>query len=111
ARKLIEMAGAKREGKLHLVSHGDEIMGIGGLRDIEDDYDWPNTHVFIVGFTGYYKWELRHNQGGVMMQVISGVPSLPRAPIGREKFDEHVERTFTQVEADRDALCNIIKAA
>jgi hypothetical protein len=111
ARKLIEMAGAKREGKLHLVSHGDEIMGIGGLRDVEDEYDLPNAHVFIVRFTGYYKWELWHNQGGRLMQVVSGVPSLPRAPIGRKKFDEHVERTFTQVDADKDALWRIIEAA
>lgn len=111
ARKLIEMASAKRQGKLHLVSHGDEIIGIGGLRDIEDKYDWRNTHVFIVKFTGYYKWELWHNRCGIMMQVISGVPSLPRPPIGREKFDEHVDRTFTQVEADKEALWNIIDAA
>jgi hypothetical protein len=111
ARKLIEMAGAKREGEMHLVSHGDEIMGIGDLRDIEDDCDWPNTHVFIVRFTGYYKWEVWHNQGRIMMQVISGVPSLPRAPIGREKFDEHIDRTFTQVEANKDALWDIIEAA
>jgi hypothetical protein len=111
ARKLIEMAGAKGEGGLHLVSHGDEIIGIGGLRDIEDKYDWRNTHVFVVKFTGYYKWELWHNQGGIMMQVISGVPSLPRPPIGREQFDDNVERTFTQVEADKEALWNIIAAA
>jgi hypothetical protein len=111
ARKLIEMAGAKGEGGLHLVSHGDEIIGIGGLREIEDKYDWRNTHVFVVKFTGYYKWELWHNQGGIMMQVISGVPSLPRPPIGREQFDDNVERTFTQVEADKEALWNIIAAA
>jgi hypothetical protein len=111
ARKLIEMAGAKGEGGLHLVSHGDDIIGIGGLRDIEDKYDWSNTHVFVVKFTGYYKWELRHNHGGIMMQVVSGVPSLPRPHIGREKFDDNVERTLTQVEADREALWNIIVAA
>ncbi|HEV7684220.1 MAG TPA: hypothetical protein VGO68_19045 [Pyrinomonadaceae bacterium] len=111
ARKLIEMAGAKRKGKLHLVSHGDEIIGIGGLRDIEDKYDWRNTHVFVVKFTGYYKWELWHHRGGIMMQVISGVPSLPRQQIRREKFDEHVERTFTQAEPDKEVLWNIINAA
>lgn len=111
ARKLIEMAGAKRDGNWHLVSHGDEIIGIGGLREIKDSYDKRNSHVYIVKFTGYYKWELWHNQGGIMMQVISGVPSLPRQQIGRKKFDEHVERTFTQIEPDNQALWNIINAA
>lgn len=60
ARKLIEMAAAKRiaTGKMHLISHGDEIGGIGSLREADDEYDRDNSNVFIVRFTGYYKWEL-----------------------------------------------------
>lgn len=111
ARKLIEMAGAKRGGKLHLVSHGHEINGIGALKEIKDKYDRRETNVFIVKFTGYYKWELWHNQGGRMMQVISGVPSLPSQPIGKEKFKDHVARTFIQSATDPDVLWNIVSAA
>lgn len=111
ARKLIEMAGAKRGGKLHLVSHGYEINGIGGLKEIKDEYDRREANVFIVKFTGYYKWEVWHNQGGLMMRVISGVPSLPRQPIDKDKFKDHCHRTFTQSAADQDALWDIINAA
>lgn len=111
ARKLIEMAGAKRGGELHLVSHGHAIDGIGGLREIEDEYDEYNSDLFIVRFTGYYKWELWHKDGGMMMQVINGVPSLPRERINKEKFKEHVRRTFTQAAPDADALWDIINAA
>jgi hypothetical protein len=46
-----------------------------------------------------------------MMQVISGVPSLPRQPIGKEKFKDHVARTFTQSATDSDALWNIVSTA
>ena len=111
ARKLIEMAGAKRGGNLHLVSHGNDIVGIGRIRKIKDEYDRRNSNEFIVKFTGYYKWELWHNHGGRLMQVISGIPSLPRKQIGREKFHEHVQRTFTHSEPDNEALWNIIDAA
>jgi hypothetical protein len=111
ARKLIEMAGAKHGGKLRLVSHGHEINGIGGLREIEDKYDSYNSDVFIVRFTGYYKWELWHKDGGIMMQVINGVPSLPRQPLVEEKFKDNVRRTFTHTAPDEDALWNIVEAA
>jgi hypothetical protein len=111
ARKLIEMAGAKHGGKLRLVSHGHEINGIGGLREIEDKYDSYNSDVFIVRFTGYYKWELWHKDGGRMMQVINGVPSLPRQPLVKEKFKDNVRRTFTHATPDEDALWNIVEAA
>jgi hypothetical protein len=113
ARKLIEMAGAKRigTGKLHLVSQGDEISGIGCLRELEDEYDRYTSDVFIVRFTGYYKWELWHKDGGRIMQVISGVPSIPREPIGAEKFKEHVHRTFTNSERDADVLWKIVTTA
>lgn len=111
ARKLIEMAGAKRRGKLRLVSHGHAINGIGGLREVKDEYDRRNSHIFIVKFTGYYRWELWHKDGGIMMQVINGVPSLPRQPLSEEKFKDHVRRTFTQTKPAKDALWNIVNAA
>lgn len=115
ARKMIEMAGAKTrqidESKLHLVSNGYAIDGIGGLRDIEDEYDSYNSHVFIVKFKGYYKWELWHKDGRIMMQVINGVPSLPHDRIGEDKFRDHVRRTFTEFLPDEDALWNIVETA
>lgn len=121
ARKLIEMAGAKRTGggKLRLLSHGHAIDGIGGLKKLKDKYDRYDSDVFIVKFTGYYRWELwhkdgdirRHKDGGIMMQVTNGVPSLPRPPLDEEKFKDHVRRTFTQATPDEDALWSIVDAA
>jgi hypothetical protein len=116
ARKLIEMAGAKKisqgaGSKLHLVSHGHTIDGIGGLKELENEYDSYNSNVFIARFRGYYKWELWDKDGGIMMQVINGVPSLPREPISKEKFKEHVRRTFTQSSPNEEALWNIVDAA
>jgi hypothetical protein len=46
-----------------------------------------------------------------MMQVINGVPSLPRQPLSEEKFKDHVRRTFTQTKPAKDALWNIVDAA
>lgn len=116
ARKMIEMAGAKTlsqidKSKLHLVSNGYAIEGIGGLRDLEDEDDSYDSDVFIVKFKGYYKWELWHKDGGIMMQVINGVPSLPRDRIGEDKFKDHIRRTFTESLPDEDALWNIVDAA
>jgi hypothetical protein len=115
ARKLIEMAGAKTpqidKSKLHLVSNGYTIEGIGGLRDLEDENDSYNSDAFIVKFKGYYKWELWHNDGRIMMQVINGVPSLPHDRIGEDKFRDHVRRTFTESLPDEDALWKIVLAA
>ncbi len=121
ARKLIEMAGAKRSERdaLRLVSHGHEINGIGGLKKLKDRYKSYDSDVFIVRFTGYYKWELwhkdgdirGHKDGGIMMQVANGVPSLPRPPLVEETFKDTVCRTFTQTTPNVDALWHIVEAA
>lgn len=114
ARKVIEMAKAKKlletgEEGLYLVSTGDSINGIGRLKELEE-YD-SYSDVFIVRFTGYYRWELRHKDGGVMMQVINGVPSLPGDPVGEEKFRDHVRRRFSKSPHDEDALWKVVKNA
>jgi hypothetical protein len=116
ARKVIEMAKAKKlveedkEG-LYLVSEGHLINGIGRLRELEDKYDSYDSDVFVVRFTGYYRWDLRHKDRGVMMQVINGVPSLPGDPVGEEKFRDHVRRRFTKSPHNADALWDIVKNA
>lgn len=116
ARKVIEMAKAKRlvgsndEG-LYLIADGHSIHGIGRLKELEDEYDRYGD-IFIVRFTGYYRWELIHREGGVMMRVINGVPSsLPLDPIDRKKFKDHVRRRFTKSAADEGALWNLVNIA
>lgn len=116
ARKVIEMAKAKRlvgsdEEGLYLVADGHSIKGIGRLKELEDEYDRYGD-IFIVRFTGYYRWELIHREGGVMMRVINGVPSsLPLDPIDREKFKDHVRRRFTKSAPDEEALWKLVKDA
>lgn len=115
ARKLIEMAKIERSetanGTLHLVSTGHSIDGIGFLRELENEFDTYNSEVFVVEFTGYYSWQLRHKEGGVMMQVINGVPSLPGDPFGKEKFIDHVRRIFKESSPDEEALWQIVRSA
>jgi hypothetical protein len=114
-RKVIEMAKAKKlleaedEG-LYLVSTGDSINGIGRLKELEDEYD-KYSNVFIVKFTGYHRWELRHRTGGVIMQVVNGVPSLPSDPVGEGKFRDHVRRRFIKSSPNEDELWRIVRNA
>lgn len=114
-RKIIEMAKAKKLVKIgdegiYLVSNGHTINCIGRLKELEDEYDryWD---VFIVRFTGYYRWEMRHKTGGVMMEVINGIPSLPRDPVGEKKFRDHVRRRFIKSSHDEDKLWRVIEDA
>ena len=114
ARKVIEMAKAKTllktdEEGLYLVSSDGSINGIGRLKELEDKYDSYDSDLFIVRFTGYYRWELRHKEGGVMMEVINGVPTLPGDPVGKVKFEDHVRRRFIKSPPDVEALWNIVK--
>jgi hypothetical protein len=106
AKKLLR---ADDEG-LYLVSTGDSINGIGRLKELEDEYD-RYSDVFIVKFTGYYRWELRHRTGGMMKVVINGVPSLPSDPVGEEEFRDQVRRRFNKTSANGDELWRIIKDA
>lgn len=115
ARKVIEMAKAKRlvereEEELYLVADGHSIRGIGRLKELEDEYD-RYSEIFIVRFTGYYRWELIHRQGGLVMQVTNGVPSLPLDPIDRKKFKDHLQRRFIKSPANEEALWELIKIA
>lgn len=116
ARKVIEMAKAKRlveaggEGP-YLVSGGHSILGIGRLKELEDEYDRYDSDVFIVRFIGYYRWALSHKDGGMMMQVINGVPSLPGEPVGEEIFRDHVRRIFSKSSPNEDALWEIVRNA
>jgi hypothetical protein len=117
ARKVIEMAKARtlvktadEEGP-YLVSTGHSIVGLGRLKEIKNEYDNYDSDVFIVKFTGYYRWELRHKDRGVMMHVINGVPSLPGEPVGEDKFRDHVRRRFAKSPPDENALWEIVKSA
>lgn len=46
-----------------------------------------------------------------MMEVINGVPSLPGAPVGEDKFRDHVRRRFTKSSRDEDALWEVVRNA
>jgi hypothetical protein len=118
ARKVIEMAKAhtlmktddKKKGP-YLVCTGDSIIGLGRLKDLENEYDTYDSDVFIVKFTGYYRWELSHKDRGVMMHVINGVPSLPGDPVGEDKFRDHVRRRFPKSSPDEDTLWELVRSA
>jgi DNA integrity scanning protein DisA with diadenylate cyclase activity len=115
ARKVIEMAKAKKLMKtndegVYLISIDGYINGISRLKELKDEYD-RYSDIFIVRFTGYYRWELNHKDGGVMMQVINGVPSLPSDPVGEEKFRDHVRRRFSKSSPDENTLWKIIENA
>jgi hypothetical protein len=116
ARKIIEMAKAKKliekdEERLYLVSSGDSLYAIGRMNEPKDDSERYYSDIFTVRFTGYYRWELRHKEGGVMMKVINGVPSLSRNPIPIDKFKDIITRKFLTSSPDADELLRIVQEA
>jgi hypothetical protein len=94
-----------------LISNGYAINGIGRLKDLEDEYDSYNSDVFIVKLRATTNGNCGTNDGGIMMQVINGVPSLPHDRIVEDQFKDHVRRTFAESVPDEDALWEIVDAA
>jgi hypothetical protein len=116
ARKILEMAKKRKpiepgDKGLYLVSWGDSIVGIGRLNEPADEFERQEFNSFIIKFTGYYKWEMRHKEGGVMMVVINGVPSLPNDPFDEDKFKDLVCRIFLTSPPEVDKLCSIVRNA
>ena len=116
ARKILEMAKAKKlietdEERLYLVSSGHTIYAIGRMGELADDSERYYLDIFTIKFTGYYRWELRHKEGGVMMETVNGVPSLHGNPIPIERFKDIISRRFLTSSPNVDELLRIVQDA
>lgn len=102
SRKILEMA----TGDLCCVCDGAAgIRGLGTLVDADAD------GVFLVEFTGHFKWQLRH-KGQVLLQSAFGVPRLPRSLIKEATYKSTFRRLFKDVSTgDEDTSWQIVQAA
>jgi hypothetical protein len=102
ARKLIEMSG---QDLLCVCQGSNGIIGLGTLRLADAD------NVFLVSFSGHYKWEL-HYKSVVMMKGSFGVPQLPSVRLDENTFHASFSRVHSGIEAENTRrVWGIVEAA
>ena len=101
-RKALEMTG----GDLCLVTDGRVATGLGSLRA---DYKSGEESAFLLRVVGRGSWELVHDQTP-LLEVTDGEPSIPRARLSREKFNDAVDRLFGSA-GNKDRLWSLAIAA
>ena len=92
-RKLLETAARE----LSLWSDGHQILGLGRLQ--EDDYGESSQNLLSISFRGSHEWELIHGQQTILM-VEYGDPGLPKPKVNKEKFNDLLQRTFTNATSE-----------
>lgn len=102
-RKVLEMSGTG----LSLLSDGRDVYGLGV---VAEGYDRGTEEVFRVRVVGNGSWELWHD-GGALLRVDHGQPSLPLDRIDDEAFVETFSRVFPDAGDDaRDAVWSLAQA-
>lgn len=104
-RKLLEMSS----NEMCLLSDSYMVYGLGKL---VGQYDYTKEDLFLINFTGRYKWELTH-MDHILMKTSCGQPYLPRVQIDREKFNGDINRIFKDnIDSnDVEKLWELIKEA
>ena len=92
-RKLLEVCTSG----LHLLCDSSGIYGIGKRSTI--DHPSAQQDLFVVDFTGHYKWKLSHT-GQDLMVVAYGQPQLPQKPIDEEGFRRKMYAQFEEIECE-----------
>jgi len=104
-RKLVELSGS--EG-LALLTDGQDIYGLGSLRD---DYDPASESVFSITIVGQGTWEIHHQEQG-LLHVQYGRPVLPRPRLDRDHFIDIAIRVFHDAQTcDAATLWDLAQAA
>ena len=103
-RKLLEIASRD----LSLYSDGQEILGLG---KIKDGYDDENQNLLEIKFNGPYKWELGHGKH-TMLIVEHTNPRLPKLKVNKEIFDDLLNRIFLGISKENlENLWKIVDTA
>src|SRR5664280_1731489 len=89
ARKILQMSSKG----IFALCDGAALFGLGRLKG---DYDPVNEDAFLVDFRGHGSWDLVHG-GTVLMRVLHGVASIPRARVQKEAFCNNLRRVVTAV--------------
>ncbi|MFS8066760.1 MAG: diadenylate cyclase [Byssovorax sp.] len=102
ARKILEMG----IGDLCCACSGAQgIRGLGTLTNADAD------GLFLIEFTGHFKWQLRH-KGKILLQSAFGVPRLPRALLKEAIYKSTFRRLFDDVDQqDEERSWQIVQAA
>jgi len=103
-RKLLEITS----DDLHLHCDGEHILGFVRLIG---KYDSDKENLFIINFSGHYRWEFVHD-GNIMMSVQYNTPRLPFDKIDKYKFDDTFRRIFEDISDDNlNGLWKLIECA
>jgi hypothetical protein len=72
-----------------------DTVGIYGLGTV-GAYDGESEDLFLVEFTGFHQWDLRHGSD-ILMRSSFGVPGLPAARFDRARFIENLRQRFPEM--------------
>jgi hypothetical protein len=86
-----------------LAANDTELLGL---------VDTSLTEVeFWVEFVSTTTWRFRYGVTDVLMEVVRGIPRVPRPTIDRTSFEETAERVFAGVEVNVDLLWETLQIA
>lgn len=88
-RKFLEIS----DNNTMIVTDSEKIYGFG---EIKGKYNPMDEDLFTIRFSGYYKWELLHNNE-TMMIVEFKLPRLPKEKISEKKFRDDIVRIFSDI--------------
>lgn len=103
ARKILEVSTTD----LCVLSDSVQINAFGS---IAGEYDGGGDF-FVIDFTGYQRWELRH-AGTTLMRVAYGIPALPEDPLDQDAFRTVLRTELGELEEDAVArIWAVVRAA
>jgi hypothetical protein len=103
ARKILELASKD----LYLLCDTVNVYGLGKV----GAYDPAREDLFVVAFTGFHTWDLRHADQ-TLMRTKFGVPSLPAPRFERSRFVANARQMFGEMTTeDAENIWTIVEAA
>jgi hypothetical protein len=87
-RKVLELTS---DG-VYLLCDTVNIYGLGAV----GPYDGESEDLFVVEFTGFHRWDLRHGSD-ILMRTSFGVPGLPASHFDRDRFIENLRQRFREM--------------
>jgi hypothetical protein len=105
-RKILELTSTTYS----LICDSCSIYGIGHFIG---EYNPVNEDLFLINFTGFYKWELLHDQKH-LINVEFNKPFLPTIEFKRDQFFSDINRIFKGIEHENivslyNLICSLIQ--
>lgn len=103
-RKLLEISS----DDLNLLSDSGSVYGLGRTFG---PYDQKAEDLFLIRFVRHNAWDLSHD-GHQMMQVVDGLPNLPKEKFDKHIFELNVKKIFSSADSKEIVrLCDLVLEA